>query len=106
MHVHKSDVYIIVYSFTLLSTDMHVMKSLLRTVSVHMLYIYNALCHYCCGSLIYMHVLFQGVEVFEEKLNPLCMQWLVDNGELPQPTRHTYYITEHIISNSLLHGPL
>ena len=53
-----------------------------------------------------MHVLFQGVEVFEEKLNPLCMQWLVDNGELPQPTRHTYYITEHIISNSLLHGPL
>ena len=23
----------------------------------------------------------QGVEVFEEKLNPLCMQWLIDNGE-------------------------
>ena len=22
----------------------------------------------------------QGVEVFEEKLNPLCMQWLIDNG--------------------------
>ena len=24
--------------------------------------------------------LAQGVEVFEEKLNPLCMQWLIDNG--------------------------
>ena len=22
---------------------------------------------------------FQGVEVFEEKLNNLCMQWLIDN---------------------------
>lgn len=27
---------------------------------------------YCCGVL-------QGVEVFEEKLNTLCMQWLIDN---------------------------
>ena len=25
----------------------------------------------------------QGVEVFEEKLNTLCMQWLMDNGRLP-----------------------
>ena len=24
----------------------------------------------------------QGVEVFEEKLNALCMQWLIDNGRL------------------------
>lgn len=24
-------------------------------------------------------VLVQGVEVFEEKLNTLCMQWLIDN---------------------------
>ncbi len=22
-----------------------------------------------------------GVEVFEEKLNQLCMQWLIDNGK-------------------------
>ena len=25
----------------------------------------------------------QGVEVFEEKLNTLCMQWLMDNGRSP-----------------------
>ena len=30
-------------------------------------------------------VCVQGVEVFEEKLNTLCMQWLIDNGEPPPP---------------------
>jgi len=27
-------------------------------------------------------VLFQGVEFFDEKLNSLCMTWLVDHGKL------------------------
>lgn len=28
--------------------------------------------------------LLQGVEFFDEKLNSLCMAWLVDHGEYPQ----------------------
>lgn len=49
----------------------------------------------------------QGVEVFEEKLNPLCMQWLIDNGEymymyispsLPLFMLHVPFFIQYLLS--------
>ena len=32
-------------------------------------------------NYFYFCSIFQGVEFFDEKLNSLCMTWLVDHGE-------------------------
>jgi serine/threonine-protein phosphatase 2A regulatory subunit A len=35
-----------------------------------------------------------GVEFFDEKLNSLCMTWLVDHGELPLIVSYPFYMSQ------------
>ena len=70
----------------------HFVCSFVCFVFVH-LFVHLCVCVFVCllcvcalfvcapvfGSFVCLCVFLQGVEVFEEKLNTLCMQWLIDN---------------------------